>query len=64
MLRRLTFPPPTLLLRRLEIQVLSLLGELHATGDWAKIAAEHWADQPPQAPLGREDAAVSHRPSN
>ena len=55
-LRRLTFPPPTLLLRRLEIQMLSLLGELCAAGDWARIAAEHWAGQPPQTPLGREDA--------
>jgi predicted unusual protein kinase regulating ubiquinone biosynthesis (AarF/ABC1/UbiB family) len=64
MLRRLTFPPPTLLLRRMEIQLLSLLGELRASGDWARIAAEHWADQPPQTPLGREDAAFFHRHSN
>ena len=60
-LRRLTFPAPTLLLRRMEIQMLSLLGELRAAGDWARIAAEHWADQPPQTPLGREDAAFFHR---
>jgi predicted unusual protein kinase regulating ubiquinone biosynthesis (AarF/ABC1/UbiB family) len=63
MLRRLTFPPPTLLLRRMEIQMLSVLGELRASGDWARIAAEHWADQPPQTPLGREDAAFFHRHS-
>jgi predicted unusual protein kinase regulating ubiquinone biosynthesis (AarF/ABC1/UbiB family) len=63
-LRRLTFHPPTLLLRRMEIQMLSLLGELRASGDWAKIAAEHWADQPPQTPLGRQDAAFFHRHSN
>jgi hypothetical protein len=62
-LRRLTFPPPTLLLRRMEIQMLSLLGDLRAAGDWATIAAEHWADQPPQTPLGREDAAFFHRHS-
>jgi predicted unusual protein kinase regulating ubiquinone biosynthesis (AarF/ABC1/UbiB family) len=48
MIRRLTFHPPTLLLRRMEIQMLSLLGELRAAGDWASIAAEHRADQPPQ----------------
>ncbi len=64
LLRRLTFPPPTLLLRRMEIQMLSLLGELHAAGDWATIAAEHRADQPRLTPLGREDAAFFHRHGN
>jgi hypothetical protein len=44
LLRRLTFPAPALLLRRMEIQMLSLLGELDAAGDWAMIAAEHRAD--------------------
>jgi predicted unusual protein kinase regulating ubiquinone biosynthesis (AarF/ABC1/UbiB family) len=56
-LRRMTFPAPTLLLRRMEAQTLSLLGELRAGGDWAAIAAEHWANQPPSTPLGREEAA-------
>jgi predicted unusual protein kinase regulating ubiquinone biosynthesis (AarF/ABC1/UbiB family) len=64
LLRRLTFPPPTLLLRRMEIQMLCLLGELHAAGDWATIAAEHRADQPPVTPLGRQDAAFFHRHGN
>jgi hypothetical protein len=64
LLRRLTFPTPTLLLRRMEIQMLSLLGELRATGDWAKIAAEHWADQPPLTAIGRQDAAFLQRRSN
>ena len=64
MLRRLTFPPPALLLRRMEIQMLSLLGELRAASDWASIATEYWADQPPQTPLGRQDAAFWHRHSN
>ena len=54
-MRRLTLPPPTLLLRRMEVQMLSLLGELRAGGDWAAIAAEHWANQPPSTSLGRED---------
>jgi predicted unusual protein kinase regulating ubiquinone biosynthesis (AarF/ABC1/UbiB family) len=61
LLRRLTFPPATLLLRRMEIQMLSLLAELRAAGDWATIAAEQWADQPPRTPLGREDAAFFKR---
>ena len=64
MLRRLAFPPPALLLRRMEIQMLSLLGELRAASDWARIATELWADQPPQTPLGRQDAAFFHRHGN
>ena len=56
-MRRLALPPPTLLLRRMEVQMLSLLGELRAGGDWATIAAECWADQPASTPLGREDKA-------
>ncbi len=60
-MRRLALPPPTLLLRRMEVQMLSLLGELHAGGDWAAIAAEHWAEQPPSTQLGREDAAFFRR---
>lgn len=56
-MRRLTLSPPTLLLRRMEVQMLSLLGQLRAGGDWAAIAAEHWANQPPSTPLGGEDRA-------
>ena len=64
MLRGLTFPAPTLLLRRMEIQMLSLLGQLRAGGAWAAIAAEHWAAQPPPTPLAQEDAAFFKRRSN
>jgi predicted unusual protein kinase regulating ubiquinone biosynthesis (AarF/ABC1/UbiB family) len=38
-LRRMSIPPPTLLLRRMEVQLLSLLGVLRAGADWAAIAA-------------------------
>ena len=61
MLRRMTVPPRTLLLRRMEVQMLSLLGDLRAGGDWAAIAAEHWAEQPPSTPLGQQDAAFFER---
>ena len=61
MLRRMTLPPQTLLLRRMEVQMLSLLGDLRAGGDWAVIAAEHWAEQPPSTPLGQQDAAFFER---
>ena len=60
-LRHVTLPPQTLLLRRMEVQMLSLLGDLRAGSDWAVIAAENWADQPPSTPLGREDAAFFER---
>ncbi len=41
--------------------MLSLLGELRAGGDRAALAAEHWSDQPPSTPLGREDTAFFER---
>jgi predicted unusual protein kinase regulating ubiquinone biosynthesis (AarF/ABC1/UbiB family) len=60
-LRRLALPPRALLLRRMEVQMLSLLGALRAGGDWAVIAAEYWAEPPPSTPLGRQDAAFFER---
>jgi predicted unusual protein kinase regulating ubiquinone biosynthesis (AarF/ABC1/UbiB family) len=41
LMRHMTIPPATLLLRRMEIQLLSLLGELRAEADWGAIAAEY-----------------------
>jgi predicted unusual protein kinase regulating ubiquinone biosynthesis (AarF/ABC1/UbiB family) len=61
MMQRLTLAPPTLLLRRMEVQMLSLLGDLRAGGNWAAIAAELWAGKPPSTELGREDAAFFER---
>jgi predicted unusual protein kinase regulating ubiquinone biosynthesis (AarF/ABC1/UbiB family) len=55
LMRRLNIPPPTLLLRRVELQVLSLLGELRAGADWGALAAEHYAEAPVSTALGRED---------
>ncbi|MDA0165003.1 hypothetical protein OM076_32340 [Solirubrobacter ginsenosidimutans] len=53
---------PTLLLRRRELQMLALLGELHAGADWGPITAEHHSDVLPSTVLGREDHAffVTH----
>ena len=56
-MRHLRMPPPTLLLRRMELQVLALLGELHAGADWGAISAEHHSDVLPATDLGREDHA-------
>jgi hypothetical protein len=61
LMRRLGMPPHTLLLRRMEVQLLSLLGELRAGGDWAAITAEHHSDQPACTTLGRDDHAFRER---
>jgi predicted unusual protein kinase regulating ubiquinone biosynthesis (AarF/ABC1/UbiB family) len=57
LMRRLTMPPPTLLLRRMEVQVLSLLGDFHAAADWGAITAEHHSDKPASTALGCEEQA-------
>jgi hypothetical protein len=56
-MRRLRIPPPTLLMRRMELQVLRLLGDLHAGADWGAIAAEHHSGTEPSTALGNEDRA-------
>jgi len=61
LMRRLRKPPPTLLLRRMEIQVLSLLGDFHAGADWGAITAEHHSGKPASTALGREDHAFHNR---
>jgi len=61
LMRRERIPPATLLLRRMEVQVLSVLGELRAGGDWGAIAAEHHAGEPACTALGREDHAFFAR---
>jgi hypothetical protein len=61
LMRRMRMPPHTLLLRRMEVQLMSLLGELRAAGDWAAITAEHHADRPAGTTLGREDHAFHER---
>ena len=60
-MRHLRMPPPTLLLRRMELQVLALLGELHAGADWGAITAEHLSGEPPSTVVGREDHAFFAR---
>jgi hypothetical protein len=56
-MRRLRLPAPTLLMRRLEVRVLALLGDLRAGADWSAIAAEYHSGGPPSTALGREDRA-------
>jgi hypothetical protein len=57
LMRRLRMPPPTLLLRRTELQVLALLGDFHAGADWGAITAEHHSGNAPSTAIGREDHA-------
>jgi predicted unusual protein kinase regulating ubiquinone biosynthesis (AarF/ABC1/UbiB family) len=59
-MRRMRLPPPTLLLRRMELQVLELLGALNAGGDWGAIAADYHSDHACTA-IGREDQAFFAR---
>ena len=61
LMRRMRMPPPTLLLRRMELQVLALLGDFRAGADWGAIAAEHHSGTPASTPLGREDHAFHVR---
>ena len=56
-MRRETVPPQALLIRRMEGLVLAVLGELRAGGDWARLGAEYFDDEPPSTPLGEQDAA-------
>ncbi len=57
LMRRETLPPQSLLIRRMESLVFTVLGELRAGGDFAGLAREYFADGAPSTPLGVEDAA-------
>jgi hypothetical protein len=61
LMRRERIAPPTLVLRRMELQVLSVLGQMRAGADWGAIAAEHYAAGPISTALGREDRAFFDR---
>ncbi len=63
LMRRERMAPASLLLRRMEVQALSLLGTLRAAGDWGAIAAEHHAGEPASTAVGREDEAFFARRS-
>jgi predicted unusual protein kinase regulating ubiquinone biosynthesis (AarF/ABC1/UbiB family) len=56
-MRRMAPPPATLLLRRMEIQLLALLGSFNAGGDWGAMTAERHSGTPASTALGREQEA-------
>ena len=60
-MRRMAIPPATLLLRRMEIQLLALLGDFNAGADWGAITAEHHSGKPASTALGRAQDAFWKR---
>ncbi len=52
-MRRMAIPPATLLLRRMEAQLLALLGRFNAGANWGAITAEHHSGKPAATALGR-----------
>jgi predicted unusual protein kinase regulating ubiquinone biosynthesis (AarF/ABC1/UbiB family) len=56
-MRLMALPPATLLLRRMEIQLLSLLGDFNAGADWGAITAEHHSGKPASTAVGRAQDA-------
>ena len=57
LMRRFSMPPAALLLRRMEVQLLMLLGDFRAAGDWGTITAEHHSGKPVSTALGSEESA-------
>jgi predicted unusual protein kinase regulating ubiquinone biosynthesis (AarF/ABC1/UbiB family) len=60
-MRRMAIPPATLLLRRMEIQLLALLGNFNAGADWGAITAEHHSGKPASTAIGRAQDAFWER---
>jgi predicted unusual protein kinase regulating ubiquinone biosynthesis (AarF/ABC1/UbiB family) len=54
-MRRQTLPPASLLMRRMEALLLSVLGDLRAGADWGAIAREYVLGAAPSTPLGEAD---------
>jgi predicted unusual protein kinase regulating ubiquinone biosynthesis (AarF/ABC1/UbiB family) len=55
--RHLTAPVAYTIMSRLDIGVISLLGELRATNQWEAIAAEYFEEADPVTPMGKADRA-------
>jgi len=54
-MKRQTLPPASLLMRRQEGLVFVTLADLRAGADWARIASEYMADEPPSTELGEAE---------
>jgi predicted unusual protein kinase regulating ubiquinone biosynthesis (AarF/ABC1/UbiB family) len=55
-MRHQDMDPEHLLGRRLEVQVLAVLGQLRASGNWYRVAREWVYGDPPVTDLGRQEA--------
>jgi predicted unusual protein kinase regulating ubiquinone biosynthesis (AarF/ABC1/UbiB family) len=62
-MRHETLPPDHLLGRRLETLVLAVLGQLHSSANWHRIAREWIYGDPPVTELGRQEADFYDRPA-
>lgn len=49
-------PPSFVVIQRINLGLYSMFGELHATGNWRRLAEEIWpfVDGPPSTPMGLE----------
>jgi hypothetical protein len=61
-MRQQTLPPASLLMRRQEALILSVLADLRAGADWARIAREYAFGDPPSTELGIAEAGFWDRP--
>ena len=61
-MRQQTLPPASLLMRRQEALILSVLADLRAGADWARIAREYTFGDPPSTELGAAEAEFWDRP--
>jgi predicted unusual protein kinase regulating ubiquinone biosynthesis (AarF/ABC1/UbiB family) len=59
--RDLKVPPEEVWYRRVEVGVFAVLGQLHASGNWHRIARETIYSDPPATPLGEAAQAYFER---
>jgi predicted unusual protein kinase regulating ubiquinone biosynthesis (AarF/ABC1/UbiB family) len=60
-LRQESAPPDHIFGRRMEVLTLAVISQLHARGNFHRIAREWFYDDPPSTELGREEAAFYGR---
>jgi len=61
-LRQESAPPDHIFGRRMEVLTLAVIAQLHATGNFNRIAREWFYDDPPATELGRAEAAFYGQP--
>ena len=65
-MRAANLPPGMVIIQRINLGLYAILGELHATANWRRIAEEIWpfVGRAPSTEFGRQEAAwlAEHRP--